>query len=96
MQDLIQSVAEKAGISETQAKMAVGAVVDRFDDKLPGPVAAQVKKALGIDTAGMLEGVAGDVMGNAGGMADKAKEMLGDQQDAAGDVGGALKSMLGN
>ena len=100
MQDIIGTVAEKAGISETQAKMAVAAVVERFDDKLPGPIAAQVKKALGIDTEGMLGGVAGDLMGGASegasGIADMAKGILGGAAGAAGDAAGGAAGGLGD
>ena len=103
MEDIIGSVAEKAGISETQAKMAVSAIVDRFDDKLPGPIAAQVKKALGIDAEGMVKGVAGDLLGGAGegvsGLADMAKGALGGAADGAagglGDLGDMAKGLLG-
>ena len=78
MDDLIGTIAEKAGISETQAKMAAGAIFDRIDDKLPAPVAAQVKKSLGLDAGGMLGSVVGDVKeGKAGGLLDSAKGMLG-------------------
>ena len=78
MDDLIATIAEKAGISETQAKMAAGAIFDRIDDKLPAPIAAQVKKSLGLDTEGMLGSVMGDVKeGGLGGLADAAKGLLG-------------------
>ena len=78
MDDLVKMVAEKAGISETQAKLAVKTVFEMVDDKIPAPIAAQLRKSLGIDTGGMLGGVAGDVMsGNFGGLADAAKGMFG-------------------
>lgn len=78
MEDLIGTIAEKAGISETQAKMAASAIFDRLDDKLPAPVAAQVKKSLGLDAGGMLDGVMDDVKGGkAGGLLDAAKGLLG-------------------
>ena len=77
MQDLIGSVAEKAGISEAQAKMAVNAVLDRVDDKLPAPVAAQIRKQLGLDAGGMLGSVASDVSSKAGGILGAAKGLLG-------------------
>lgn len=99
MEDIIGSVAEKAGISETQAKMAVAAIVEKFDDKLPGPIAAQVKKMLGIDAEGMVEGVAGDLLGGAGegasGIADAAKGMLGGAGEGAGGLADAAKGLLG-
>ena len=100
MSDLIASIAEKAGISETQAKMAASAIFDRVDDKLPGPIAAQVKKALGLDAEGMLGSVMGDAAGgNLGGIADMAKGALGGAADGGGDAAGGLmdaaKGLLG-
>ncbi len=78
MDDLIGTIAEKAGISETQAKMAASAVFDHIDDKLPAPIAAQIKKQLGLDAGGMLGSVMGDAAsGELGGVADAAKGMLG-------------------
>lgn len=78
MDDLIGTIAEKAGISETQAKLAAGAIFDRLDDKLPAPIAAQVKKSLGLDGGGMLDSVMGDAAeGGLGGLADTAKGLLG-------------------
>lgn len=78
MDELIGKIAEKAGISETQAKMAASAALDHFDDKLPAPIAAQLKKSLGLDTGGMLGSVMGDAAeGNLGGLADAAKGLFG-------------------
>lgn len=78
MDDLIGTIAEKAGISEVQAKMAATAVFDHIDDKLPAPIANQIKSALGLDTGSMLESVVGDVAGGKlGGLADAAKGLLG-------------------
>lgn len=78
MEDLIGTIAEKAGISETQAKMALNVVLDQIDDKLPAPVVAQIKKQLGLDTGGMLGAVMGDAAeGNLGGLADAAKGLFG-------------------
>ncbi len=100
MDDLIGSIAEKAGISETQAKMAAGAIFDRVDDKLPAPIAAQVKKALGLDAGGMLGSVVGDVAnGEGGGMLDAVKGQGAGLMDAAKGEGDGLldaaKGLLG-
>lgn len=76
--NLIGLIAEKAGISEAQAKMAAGAIFDRIDDKLPAPIAEQVKKSLGLDSKGMLDGVVSDVTsGKGAGLLDAAKGLLG-------------------
>ncbi len=110
MDDLIGSVAEKAGIDEMKAKLAVLAVMEKLDGVLPGPIAAQVKGALGVDSEGMMDGAmgslggllgGGDDGGEGGGMADMAKGLLGgaagddgDDEDGGG-LGGIAKGLLG-
>ena len=59
MDDLIGTVAEKAGIDEMKAKLAVLAVLEKIDGVLPGPIAGQVKSALGVDSEGMMDGAMG-------------------------------------
>jgi hypothetical protein len=44
--ELIGMVAQKAGISQDQAKKAVDTVWDFLDDKLPEPLAGQIDKVL--------------------------------------------------
>jgi hypothetical protein len=46
MNDLIDLVARKAGISTDQAKAAVDAVVHYLGEKLPGPVAGRLESLL--------------------------------------------------
>jgi len=85
MEDLIGSVADKAGIPEMKAKLAVLAVLEKIDGVLPGPIAGQVKKALGVDTEGMMDGAMGglgDMLGGSGG-GDEAGGGLGGIADAA-------------
>jgi hypothetical protein len=43
MENLIKMVTEKAGISETQAKSAVQAIVSFLKDKMPGGLGSQVE-----------------------------------------------------
>jgi uncharacterized protein (DUF2267 family) len=66
MDELIKSVAKKAGISEEQAKKAVEAVLAFLKDKLPAPVAGQVEAVLKGDVSGL-----GDLAGGLGGMFGK-------------------------
>jgi hypothetical protein len=61
MDEMIKAVAEKVGISQDQAKMAVETVIGLLKDKLPEPA------------KGMLD----SVVGTGGGAADAAKGMLG-------------------
>ena len=46
MEELIEQVAKKVGISDAQAKQAVEMVVGFLKDKLPAPVASQVEGVL--------------------------------------------------
>ena len=60
-------MSEKTGISEAQAKQAVGtAAVDTARDNLPEPIADQVEGALsgvgGVDVGGLAQ-VLGDLLG---------------------------------
>lgn len=107
MEDLIGTVADKAGIPEMKAKLAVLAVMEKIDGVLPGPIAGQVKKALGVDAEGMMDGAAGgigdmakDLLGggddgadSGGGIADMAKGLLGGD-DEGGGLGGLAKGLL--
>ena len=47
MQELIDLVSKKTGLSKEQSKMAVDVVLDFIKKKLPAPVAAQVDAVLG-------------------------------------------------
>ena len=84
MEDLIGTVADKAGIPEMKAKLAVLAVLEKIDGVLPGPIAGQVKSALGVDSEGMMDGALG-------GLGD----MLGGGGDDDGDSGGAMGGLGG-
>jgi len=108
MDDLIGSVAEKAGIDEMKAKLAVLAVMEKLDGVLPGPIASQVKGALGVDSEGMMDGALGSVGGllgggdddgEGGGIGDMAKGLLGGgdggDDDDGGGLGGIAKGLLG-
>ena len=67
--ELFKTVAEKAGISEEQAKSAVEAVLAPLKDKLPSGVADQLET--------LLEGGSFDFAALTGGLGDKAKDLLG-------------------
>lgn len=73
MDQLIKQLQEKTGLGVDQIKSVVEGVADFLGDKLPGPLAGQVKKLLGGDSdeaadAGADEG---------GGLLDQAKGGLG-------------------
>jgi uncharacterized protein (DUF2267 family) len=42
MDELVQMVAQKAGISQDQARQAVTVVINFLKERLPAPIAAQV------------------------------------------------------
>jgi hypothetical protein len=51
MENLIKMVTEKAGISETQAKSAVQAIVAFLKDKMPGGLGGQVESFINSKSA---------------------------------------------
>ena len=80
MEEIIRQVAERAGISEAQARTAVETVVGFLKNRLPEPLAGQVEGFLGgaggaggADAGGLGGGV-GDVLGGLGGMLGGNKE----------------------
>lgn len=74
MDELIKQLQEKTGLGVDQIKSVVNGVMDFLGDKLPGPIAGQVKKLLGDDSESSAADSGGD---DDGGMMDKAKDMLG-------------------
>ena len=66
--DIVKMVAEKAGIGETQAQIAVSVVTGMLKDKLPAPIAGQIDSLLG---------GGGSQSEGEGGLMDKAGDMLG-------------------
>jgi len=70
MDQLIQEIAQRTGISNEQAKMAVDHVVAFLKTKLPAPLAGQVDAALSGQGAGNLaeqaKGMLGGLMGGQG------------------------------
>lgn len=79
MDELVNLVSSKTGISTDISRQAVTIVVGFLKDKLPPPIAAQVDTVLSGQGVGDMANQATSALGdqNAGGMADKAKGMLG-------------------
>ena len=65
--DIVKMVAEKAGIGEAQAQIAVSVITGMLKDKLPAPIAGQIDSLLG----------GGSQSEGDGGLMDKAGDMLG-------------------
>ena len=55
MDELVKLVAQKTGLNDDQAKMAVQVVIDFLKQRLPAPIAGQIDAVLGGNAA------AGDV-----------------------------------
>jgi hypothetical protein len=63
MQELINQVTARTGISEEQARQAVETVVSFLKDKLPAPVAGQLDNVISGGTVGGLSDIAGSIGG---------------------------------
>ena len=68
MDQLVQQVVERTGISHEQAQQAVQVVMGFLREKLPAPIASQVDGLLGMQQA---SGVADQAMGALSGMFGK-------------------------
>jgi hypothetical protein len=67
MDELVKLVAQKTGLSEDKAKVAVETVLGFLKDKLPGPVTGQIDSILGgEESAPGLSGVAQSLGGMLG------------------------------
>ena len=77
--ELINMVSSKAGISADQARQAVNVVLGFLKDRLPAPIASQVDGVLSGQGAGGIADQAASALGDqsAGGAIDQAKGMLG-------------------
>jgi hypothetical protein len=71
MNEVIQRLVDKAGLSEEQATNAVNLVVQFLDEHLPGPVASQIDSLMsGAGTGGMADKLGG-IGASIGGMFGK-------------------------
>jgi uncharacterized protein (DUF2267 family) len=70
MDELVQQVAQRTGISEDKARMAVQVVLSQLEKRLPGPIASQISAHLGGGGAGGGGGL-GDIAKDLGGMSGK-------------------------
>lgn len=60
MDELVKLVAQKTGLSEDMAKVAVDTVIDFLKEKLPGPAASQLDALLeGGDVSSLMGGLGG-------------------------------------
>lgn len=76
MDELVNQVVQKTGISQDQANQAVQTVIGYLKNKLPGPVASQLDSLMGGQSvAGGVAGQAGQALGGmfGGGGGDNPK-----------------------
>jgi hypothetical protein len=68
MDDLVKHVSQHTGIPQEQARAAIHSALDFADQRLPGPIAAQVRSALGGGAGGGGNGLPnlGDIPGLGG------------------------------
>lgn len=73
MEDIVQEVVNRTGISEDNARKAVQVVVGQLEQRLPEPMGSQVKKHLSGKSAGDSAGGSslGDAAKSAGSMFNK-------------------------
>jgi len=69
MEELINQVASKTGISEAQARDAVNTVLGFLKDRLPEPIAGQLDNV--VAGGGGVAGSLGDIAGAVGGIFGK-------------------------
>ena len=79
MDELINMVSSKVGISADQASQAVNVVLGFLKERLPAPIASQVDGLLSGQGTGGIANQAASPLGDqsAGGAIDQAKDMLG-------------------
>jgi hypothetical protein len=82
MDQLIDQIVQRTGISRDQASTAAQTVVAFFKDKLPGPIASQLDGVLGGQASG---GIAGQAQQALGGMGGGLGGMLGGGQGNQGN-----------
>jgi hypothetical protein len=79
MDELINLISSRVGISADQSRQAVNIVLGFIKDKLPAPIASQVEGMLSGQGTGDKANQAASALGDqsSGGMLDQAKGMLG-------------------
>lgn len=52
MDEIVKQVAQRAGIPEDKARMAVEAVFEQLEKRLPAPISSQIRQQLGGEASG--------------------------------------------
>ena len=99
LQEAIQLVVSKTGISQDQATTAVHSVIGLLKQKLPGPLAAHLDSLLaGGGAGGGIGGLLGGLTGGLGGLGGGGAAAPGEkpaEPSAAASVEGALGGLFG-
>jgi uncharacterized protein (DUF2267 family) len=76
MDQLINQIVQRTGISQDQAQKAVEVVLNFAKGRLPAPIASQLESALTGQSGGM-GGMANQMQQGMGGMANQAQQGMG-------------------
>jgi hypothetical protein len=90
MQDLINSIAAKAGISADQATSAVNGVLEFFKTKMPEGVVTQIQNVMSgqnFDMGDLLKSEASDKLGD---LKDAASDKIHDLKEGAQNLMGKI------
>lgn len=82
LDELVRRISEKTGLPEDQARSAAEAAIGFVKEKLPAPIAGQVDSYLGTTGGG------GNSSAGAGGNEEGGGDLLGQAQNALGNLGG--------
>jgi hypothetical protein len=96
MDELLEMLTNKVGLSPDQAKQALGGVMSFMKDKLPADVMDQITSLPGVgDFMNSLGDAAGAATDAAGAATDAAAGATDAATDAAGGVIDSVKSLFG-
>jgi hypothetical protein len=78
MNELVQLLQQKTGLSQDMAQQVANTVVGFLKTKLPGPLASGLDDLLGAGASGDAAAASGDAAGGASGLLGKAESLVGD------------------
>jgi hypothetical protein len=78
MNELVQLIQQKTGLSQDMAQQVVNTVVGFLKTKLPAPLASGLDDLLGAGATGDAPAASSDAAGGASGLLGKAESLVGD------------------
>jgi hypothetical protein len=82
MNELVQLIQQKTGLSQDQAQQVVNTVVGFLKAKLPGPLASGLDDVLGSSASGAAAGTTGGTGGVVGAAAAVVEDFFGKKKNA--------------